>query len=299
MAVWIVVSGAIACAPDSTAPAANSSETLTPAANRGAVAATTHQHEPVGYSPAFDNRADGLPPVTAWYTGSVGAWRMNYSSTAGELNDAAAPCSPPGVWFAKYRSGLKAGSGPVTLYAQKTSTQATESRRWYVRACIRVGRAGQYENQATGTKLWFASVGDAPGPAHCSVVPMIKGDAVQAVKSTWTAGATFECSGVLPTVRFLQIPSAGRPIKADVWQVHEWLIDAGDIDKTNGRFQWWIDGNLVLDRQNQKFRTNQSGFYHGLSKWRWAPTWGGTVGTRTRDDYYLIDDVYVSGSGKP
>jgi len=247
----------------------------------------------------FDARAESDCRNAATAEEAYFVDHATYSSTAGELNDAAAPCSPPGVWFAKYRSGLKAGSGPVTLYAQKTSTQATESRRWYVRACIRVGRAGQYENQATGTKLWFASVGDAPGPAHCSVVPMIKGDAVQAVKSTWTAGATFECSGVLPTVRFLQIPSAGRPIKADVWQVHEWLIDAGDIDKTNGRFQWWIDGNLVLDRQNQKFRTNQSGFYHGLSKWRWAPTWGGTVGTRTRDDYYLIDDVYVSSNGKP
>jgi hypothetical protein len=224
---------------------------------------------------------------------------MNSTPTAAGLNDATALCSPPGVWSATYPTGLRAGSGPVTLWGQTSTTTAAESRRWYIRACIRVGRAGAYENQAWGTKLWYATVGDAPGPGHCSIIPIIKGDVVQAAKSTWNAGATFECSGVLPTVRFLQLSSVGRPIKADVWQVHEWLIDAGDIDQANGRFRWWIDGQLVLDKQNQKFRTNASGFYHGLSKWRWAPTWGGTLGVRTRVDYYKIDDVYISRNGKP
>jgi len=163
---------------------------------------------------------------------------------------------------------------------------------------MRVGRAGQYENAPTATKIWFGTVGDAPGPGHCSVVPMIKGDGTQAVKSNWVAIAAFECSGVLPTVNFYQLPSAGRPIKSDVWQVHQWLIDAGDINQSNGRFQWWIDGKLVMDKQNQKFRTTKSGFSHGLSKWRWAPTWGGATGVKTRVDYFIFDDVYVSGNGK-
>jgi len=168
-----------------------------------------------------------------------------------------------------------------------------------MRICMKVGAGGLYENQATGTKLGLISVGDAPSTGHCSIIPMIKGDGVQAVKSSWTATVNFECSGVLPTVRFYQIASAGRPIKSDVWQIHEYLIDAGDVDRANGRLRWWIDGKLVLDRTNQKFRTNKSGYYHGLSRWRWAPTWCGIIGVRTRADNYQIDDVFVSVYGKP
>jgi hypothetical protein len=129
--------------------------------------------------------------------------------------------------------------------------------------------------------MWFLSVGDAPTRGHCSIVPVIKGDGVQANKSTWNATATFECSGVLPTVRFLPLNSVDRPIKADVWQVHEWLVDAGDVNRANGRFRWWIDGQLVLDKKNHKFRTTKSGYYHGLSKWRWLNV-GGMTGVRTR-----------------
>ncbi|HSR91361.1 MAG TPA: hypothetical protein VLK88_08645 [Gemmatimonadales bacterium] len=163
---------------------------------------------------------------------------------------------------------------------------------------MQVGHAGGYENQATGTKLWFATVSDVPSAPRCSIIPRIKGDGKQAVKSTWSVITTFECGGVLPTVTFNQLGS-GRPFKSDVWQVHEWVIDAGDIDVANGRFQWWIDGTLVMDKQNQKFRTVKSGRTHGLSVFRWTPTWGGTAGVRTRADDYKIDDVYVSSWGKP
>ena len=175
----------------------------------------------------------------------------------------------------------------------------SESRRWYIRACIKVGRASQYENQATATKLFFVQLADDPSSARCSLIPMIKGDARQLVKSTWNALGAFDCAGVLPSANFYQLPNVGRPIKADVWQVHEWLIDAGDVNQANGRFQWWIDGQLVMDHKNHKFRTTADGNTHGIYRWRWAPTWGGMVGVRTRSDYYRIDDVYISGWGKP
>ena len=255
------------------------------------------QHEPAGYSRIMLNKADALPTARGWSTGVDGVWHLNNYPPATKLSASSAPCSPPNIWSATYQPGLVAGSGPVTLVGQ-SGVRASEARYWYIRICLKVGRNGKFENQATGTKMWFLTVGDAPSTGHCSIIPLIKGDAAQATKSDWNAAATFECSGVLPTVRFLQLKTVDRPIKADVWQVHEWLVDAGDVNQANGRFRWWINGQLVLDRKNHRFRTSKSGYYHGLSKWRWAPTWGGTLGVRTRADDYQIDDVYVSQSGR-
>jgi hypothetical protein len=280
------------CATEDLAPSAPSSlEAGQTAMVRG------FQHEPAGYRRLMLNNANALPTAQGWSTAIDGVWHLNAYPPVSLVRDQTAPCSPPHAWSATYKTGLAAGSGPVTLVSQ-SGAKALESRYWYIRVCLKVGRAGNFENQASGTKMWFLTVGDAPATARCSIIPKIKGDAVQAIKSTWNASATFECSGVLPTVRFLQLNSVARPIKADVWQVHEWLVDAGDVNKANGRFRWWIDGQLVLDKRNHKFRTSKSGFYHGLSKWRWAPTWGGTTGVRTRADDYLIDDVYVSNSGR-
>jgi len=289
----------LSCSPDSTSPTTSTASSDASAADRSSGSSVGFQHQPTGFTTLTVNTANVFPPFSGgWYSSLPGAWKMNQSSTATLISDASAPCSPPTAWSATYRAGLAAGSGPITLWGQSGAT-VKESRKWYVRACIKVGNAGGYENQSWGTKMWFGTVGDSPSAPRCSIIPVIKGDGKQAVKSSWTAMTTFECGGVLPTVNFYQIPSAGRPIKSDTWQVHEWLIDAGDIDQKNGRFQWWIDGVLVIDKQGQKFRTAASGRTHGLSVWRWTPTWGGMNGVRTRTDYYKIDDVYVSAWGTP
>jgi len=286
-----------ACAPQDSTPSAPSSFQTVQVDTAIVGLVVRLRHQPAGYTRIMHNKADALPTASGWSTAFDGVWHLNNYPPVSKVRDGGAPCSPPNVWSATYRPGLLAGSGPVTLVGQ-SGPRATEARYWYIRICLKVGRNGKFENQATGTKMWFLSVGDAPATGHCSIIPMIKGDAVQAIKPDWNAMATFECSGVLPTVRFLQIKSVDRPIKSDVWQVHEWLIDAGDIDKTNGRFRWWIDGKLVLDHKNHKFRTTKSGYSHGLSRWRWAPTWGGTKGVRTRADDYRIDDVFVSQRGR-
>lgn len=262
-------------------------------------AASVFPNEPAGFTTVLINHADQIPATITWSTASAGVWRMFPTPPAVEVSSSTAPCSPPGSWRATYWKGMLAGRGPVTVFSQGTSGKAPESRRWYVRVCIRVGRNGGYENQATGTKLGFLSISDDPAKERCAVIPRIKGDAVQAVKSTWMAEVTFECGGMLPTILFRQLQNlpTGRPIKSDVWQVHEWLVDVGDINQANGSFKWWIDGKLVVDRQGQKFRS--SAVTHGVYRWRWSPTWGGVQGVRTRDDDYFVDDVYISGYGKP
>ena len=295
-AAALLVLAAFGCAPDGTTPSGDLSDH---SAAQVTAQSTGHQHEPAGFTAVTNNTTDALPPIPTFVSGPPGVWRMNYSPTAKLLSDATAPCSPPHIWSTTYKAGMLAGRGPITLWSQGKTGAPPESRRWYIQVCMKVGRNGLYENHAVGTKLFFLMLSDDPAIERCALVPLAKGDAVQAIKSTWNVFVTFQCAGILPTVNFYQLGTVGRPFKSDVWQMHEWVLDVGDIDQANGRFQWWIDGKLVLDKQNQKFRTAKSGLTHGVSRWKWAPTWGGTTAIRTRDDDYQIDNVYVSGQGKP
>jgi hypothetical protein len=208
-AVLLLMSALNGCGPQDSTPSAPSSFPTAQVDTAGGGLFVKSQHEPPGYTRIMLNKADALPTAHGWSAAVDGVWHLNNYPPLSKVSDRGAPCSPPNVWSATYKPGLSAGSGPVTLVGQ-SRVRATEARYWYIRICLKVGRNGKFENQATGTKMWFLSVGDAPATGHCSIIPIIKGDAVQAIKSDWNAAATFECSGVLPTVRFLQrSPSIG------------------------------------------------------------------------------------------
>jgi hypothetical protein len=55
----------------------------------------------------------------------------------------------------------------------------------------------------------------------------------------------------------------------------------------------WIDGTMVMDYSDVTYITRTTP--RGFTMFKWNPTWGGSGGTRTRDDYILIDHLYLSG----
>src|SRR6185503_4253472 len=219
-AAALLVLASFGCAPDGTTPSGELSDRFS--ADQVTPLSTGHQHEPLGFTAVTNNTTDALPPIPTFVSGPPGVWRMNYSPTAKLLSDATAPCSPPHIWSTTYKAGMLAGRGPITLWSQGKTGAPPESRRWYIQLCMKLGRNGLYENQAVGTKLFFISLADDPSIERCAVIPRAKGDVVQAIKSSWTVWAGFECAGILPNATFYQIAGAGRPLKSDVWQVHEW-----------------------------------------------------------------------------
>ena len=255
--------------------------------------AAAQAHQPAGFTPLAENTAAALPPTQGFGSAVFGNWHVNPApaTQVGMVSSVATMCSPPGAWRATYTAGWTAGKGPITLLTQNWR----EVKRLYVKVCLKIGKTGQYENQPTGTKMMFFTVSDDPMVARCSIIPRVRGDGAVATKPNWMVDVEFNCAGVLPTANWTQLSGVGRPLRSDVWQVHEWLLDAGSVDKNDGSVQWWIDGQLVLNRTGVKIRTAKNGNTHGFSRWKWAPTWGGTAGVKTRADDYMIDHVYVSG----
>jgi hypothetical protein len=146
---------ATACTPDVVSPPSQAVSSDHTASTDHASPVTAYANEPAGFTRLLQNSATALPAVLQYTAlNPAGFWRMNPSPNTKLITTSAAPCSPPGVWSATYPAGFKAGSGPVTLWAQGASTGTVpEARRWYMRSCIKVGRAGGYENQTYGTKM--------------------------------------------------------------------------------------------------------------------------------------------------
>ena len=71
------------------------------------------------------------------------------------------------------------------------------------------------------------------------------------------------------------------------------VLEANTIGISDGKIKMWIDGILVASYTDVFFRdaARPLGFY----LWKWNPTWGGTGGVKTQDDYIYLDHVYFSG----
>ena len=77
------------------------------------------------------------------------------------------------------------------------------------------------------------------------------------------------------------------------WHQWEMTFELNTLGQANGKFRMWIDGIEVLNYSDVVYivGSNTAEFYG----YKWNPTWGGTGGTKTRDDFILIDHVYISG----
>ena len=65
------------------------------------------------------------------------------------------------------------------------------------------------------------------------------------------------------------------------------------VGVADGTFKMWIDGIKITDVSNVEWRV--AGRTNQFFQWTWNPTWGGIGGTKSRNDFVMIDHVYMSG----
>jgi hypothetical protein len=78
------------------------------------------------------------------------------------------------------------------------------------------------------------------------------------------------------------------------WHRYEILMEINEIGKANGKFQMWWNGVKTHSYTDVMYRTSQypAKFFYR----KWDPTWGGAGGpNKQRDDYLLVDHLYISG----
>jgi hypothetical protein len=89
--------------------------------------------------------------------------------------------------------------------------------------------------------------------------------------------------------------SSAKVFTAGTWHTVELYANVGTVDQFNGTVRIWVDGVLVTQYTNLKFLDSRYSYTRGFYEGDWTPVWGGTGGSKTRDDFMLLDHLYLSG----
>jgi hypothetical protein len=249
-------------------------------------ASAAYPHQPTGFSPVSESDASGLPPSGALR----GSWWTADEINRGNLtvvSDGSAPQSPGAVLRTRFPAGMRSGIEPVEW---GTTFFGNQKRKLYFSMWVKIAGT-DYQNQSTaGTKMGFFGYGQA------TTSPLNQGYIILATNGTQSPGKSYN-------LHFIQQNNVDRRLTPNVTQHsmtvgswHHWeaVLVMNDVGQRNGVFRFWLDGVETMNYTDVTYAT--PGATNGFYSWKWRPTWGGIGGTRSRDDFMLIDHVYISGS---
>ena len=250
-----------------------------------------HRHEPRDFVPIAENDFSRLPGWPPDWAGLRGQWwafpTRNPNLAVVSVPDA--PESPPYVLETRFPAGLSGGTEPVSLGGWDTGDVGTQSSSIYFAVWIRI-LGDSYENQAVGTKLGFFGYASARSRPQNDGYLMLQGVGVQKVLKR----SRLEFRQQNYTSRNLE-PNVDRSLVMTVgpWHHVELLMELNKLGVANGRLNLWVDDKRVLDYRDVVYIV--PGATSRFEAYKWAPTWGGAGGIRSRSDAIQIDHVYISG----
>jgi hypothetical protein len=255
-------------------------------------------NEPSGYAPFAIHRLSEIPVWGRAVGGVLGSWYAYPSGGGARLSiktDPSAPVSPDSVIAALFPTGWVGGTAPVNWGGWDATD--TKYRRVYLSVWIKI-QGPDYENHLVGTKAGFIGVGMDPNVGNNQLVLHLNnGTGVMgAIQSQMQVD--FKIQGIPQpngTVNRIMYQNVNRSplFTCGTWHHWELVLIVNTMGQADGQLFWWIDGTKVIDYRDVTYITpstpNPFFFY------KFNPTWGGTGGTRTRNDVILIDHVYISG----
>lgn len=255
------------------------------------VALVLLSQEPRGFRPIAENdfsRRPGWPPRPSGVRGRWWALPTGYPNLA-VVSVPDAPASPPYVLETTYRAGLPGGTEPAFVGGWDLGEVGRQYSAVYFSMWIRIV-GDSYENQAVGTKLGFFGYASAPTAAQNDGFLFLPGTGVAQVQGSFR----LEFRQQNHTARNLE-PNVDRSllITAGRWHHVELLMELNQAGAANGTLRLWVDGKLVLSYGDVVYLV--PGATRGFQAFKWAPTWGGAGGVRSRNDAIQIDHVYISG----
>jgi len=231
---------------------------------------------------------------------AVGSW---YAYPQGNPNlmlatDASAPTSPATVIRTRFPRGEQAGTGPVDWGGWDIlgSGPAGQKRKVYLALWIKIVGAS-YENQASGTKVGFLAVGrDQSQGQNEGFFFLHNNQGQQGISSSFSM--EFRQQGIPQpggqVTRNLNPNITSRALMTcGVWHRWEAVLELNTMGRADGVFRMWVDGVQTHNYTDVVYVTPSTP--NGFNLFKWNPTWGGSGGTRTRDDLMDIDQVYLSG----
>jgi hypothetical protein len=270
----------------------------------GGGGSSAHPNEPPGLVAFAEYDASALPPSpkAQFQTGSWYRYPANNAKLTLQ-SDPTAPESPSGVVQTQFPAGFVAGSGPVQFGGWDAQAGAEKSQL-YFSMWIKIAGT-DYENEQVLTKMGWIGYGVQPGQTgNQGVFSLLDKGPHTGPYITDKFQVGFNQQGNVVSVLK---PNKNTAQLMTVGSWHHWEAVFVINDPANnytctpswrtcgdGAFQMWIDGQQTMAYTDMAYRVTGS-WPHKFINWYWNPTWGGAGDQKTRDDFMLIDHVYMSG----
>lgn len=274
-----------------------------------------YPNQPEGFNAITESGGNTLPlntlPIGAGHENQILGrwWRSNDAETTANFSVATvgdAPFSPTSVFDMLFPNGMVDSIAPGDFLGWETPGGGYWPE---IYGSVWIRTVGpNYENQATGTKIWYIPYGNIARSNHSFL--MIAGNGSnQAIESSFPMQwycTEMNADGSDPGFALgnEQNVDPTEYFTAGVWHQVEWYMKRNTIIKSvsgvpiaDGILRVWIDGHLIIQRTNMKYCSydNPRGFY----QFRADMVWGGnTDDVRTRDDHIQFDHIYVSGKDR-
>lgn len=243
----------------------------------------SYPNEPNGYVAFAHHHFNAIPSGT---NGVLGSWYNTEPDADTNIEaDATSPTGEGNVVVVRYPNGLSGGDAPCNFgYSDLVSLK----KEFYFSYWVKVDGT-DYEQQSVGTKVGFFGINGSG--ARNDTYMFFGGTGTQ---QTVTDGRLEIRQQNAVNRNLLQNLDATKYFTVGSWhQVEFQAVLNLDPAVADGVCKMWIDGHFVTHYTDVQWRAPTATSYFG--EWKFSPTWGGIGGTRTRDDFLRIDEVYISG----
>jgi len=238
----------------------------------------SHPNLPAGFTTVAQNGFAGssVPNSSLGGQWTSVAWHPEYIVSQVTASN---PLGMPYVTKTVWPAGLQSGEAPAKFVGWNHAsdyTQNTRYRKIYVSMVVKIP-SSDYENQNTGTKIWYL--------AH--------GNTTQQNADFLMLGGTYNGTSIQNAMRIVMyispadeaVSPGSKPYEQNVntnalftcgeWHQVEVYMDQGTVGNSDGTLRVWVDGVKVTDyTQRVKFLDAAYSFTQGFYALEWAPVWG-------------------------
>jgi hypothetical protein len=261
-----------------------------------------YPNQPSGFTRIAENRFSGSTIAEGAIAGEWGGPWYGTGNFQTLVSDASAPNGTGKVAATTWPGGLVAGNSPVMFNGwDRRSNGFTENGRYrklYLSMRVKIPQA-DYENQNTGTKLWYLAHGNLKqqNADYLYIEGTYNGTSIMdRMKVAISISPADEA--ITPGSRpYRQNVDTRALLTAGSWHHVEVYMDQGTVGNSDGTLRVWVDGVRVTDYTRQvKFLDAAYDFTQGFYDFQWTPVWGGTGGAKTRNDRMYLASIYISGA---
>jgi hypothetical protein len=267
---------------------------------------TTPGAEPASGSGTYPNEPAGLSTIASVdFTNGITAQAgvcTEHSDAFKRANseymaDASAPTGNGAVFQGKFPSGLEDGRAPWRFDCwgpgMSEGGGTYQYDEIYVSFWLKI-EGSDYQNQSVGTKVFY--VGYGTDLRHNDAYFMLDGTGSQATQTSARLRARLSTqddngdTSAMPVTPNL----SSKHVRVGEWTHVEVRMKINDIGSSNGELDTWVNGTHTTSINNWLYRSAISprAFYH----LQFTPVYGGYSGNvRTRNDYWRVDNLYISG----